>query len=266
MTLVPATPKTYSREDVTVVVIEDDTLARMLICQLVTESGFTLIGTGRDGDEALDLVQSLNPAVLLTDIRMQRLDGISATRAIRAAGIEVGIIALTSFDTDATILDATAAGVDGFLSKDSDFSHVQDAIDQVYHGKPALSERATRVLLHARREPESVPHIVPHQTGSKVIVSNSTIPNSTDPNSTAVEHLTGVLGTLTVAELRVLREFARTTATNARLAEKLFMAESTVKQHLGSLQRKLNANNRAGLAAAAVRCEVEKLDERMFQN
>lgn len=237
MTLVLGAEFDVSHESIPVAIIDDDLLALKTLCALVAELGFRVVGCGRDGDEAIELVRNTNPSVLLMDIRMQRLDGISASRALRAAGFDVGIVALTSFDTESAILDAVAAGVDGFFSKDADYSDLQHAIVQVHQGKAALSPHATKVLIESRRRGTVQQSHQSHQSQLPQQSQNLEIAN--------------ILDGLSEREREVLKALVTTSGTNAQIALLLHVSESTVKQHIGHAQRKLRAQNRTQLALIA---------------
>jgi DNA-binding NarL/FixJ family response regulator len=160
--------------------------------------------------------------VVLMDIRMPVMDGVEATRRIAAAGLGTRILVLTTFDLDEYAYAALKAGASGFLLKDARPSDLLNAIRNVAAGDAVMAPSTTRRLLD---------HVVP------------TLPTS--PSETDAR-----LGALTDREREVLVEVAAG-ATNTEIAHTLFMAEGTVKTHIGRLLSKLHCRDRVGLVLFA---------------
>lgn len=231
MTLAPHLPPSVDPRLVKVAIIDDDLIARSFIAQMVSELGFDVVGQAEDGDQAMNLVRDCNPDVLIMDIRMQRVDGIEATRLIKEAGLKVGIITLTSFDTEQAILDAAAAGVDGFLAKDAVFRDYLSAIIEVYRGNGALSPRASKVLL------EQSQRLAPE-------------PAALQLEADRVRKL------LTPAEYQTVEELVRTGGTNKEIADATHRSESHIKQLLGSANDKLGVDSRTKLVIYLLRAGI----------
>lgn len=135
---------------VRVVVVDDQPLVRMGLRTLIgSEDDLELVGEAEDGRAALDLVRRVRPDVALMDIRMPRLDGIEAMRAIAAdptlAGVRV--VVLTTFETDEHVFDALQAGAAGFLVKDSEPADMLRAVRLAAAGESLLSPSVTRRVI-----------------------------------------------------------------------------------------------------------------------
>ena len=200
---------------------------RVLLCddQALVRSGFRMIletredlevvGEAEDGVQALELAWRQLPDVVLMDVRMPRLDGVEATRRLVAAGSEARVLILTTFDLDEYVFEALRAGASGFLLKDVQPAQLVDAIRVVAHGEALLAPTVTRRLLD--RFARSLPGA---------------------PEPPAPE-----LAELTDREREVLALLAEGLS-NAELAERLFLSETTVKTHVSSILRKLGLRDR----------------------
>lgn len=197
--------------------------------QALVRSGFRLIldarddlevvGEAEDGAAAVELVRELEPDVLLLDIRMPRMDGIDATRAIVGSGGGTRILILTTFDLDEYVHAALRAGASGFLLKDVRPGELIDAIRLIASGSALLSADALRRLLDRygrdgdAREPTQ-------------------------------------LAALTERENEILRLVAQGLS-NAEIAAALVVGETTVKSHVSNLLRKLGVRDRVQAVIAA---------------
>lgn len=199
-------------------IVDDDTMVRSLLRTIVTARGME-VGEADDGDGAVELVQRHHPDVLLMDLRMARMSGVEATRAVRGLPDAPGVVALTSFDTPATIRDAVAAGVQGFLAKDVGPDELEAALRQVAAGEGALSARAARVVLEqVQSEDEGTQH-----------------------------RAATALAALSDRE-RDVAERVAAGLSNPEIARALFVGESTVKTHLNAALIKTGTINRVQLA------------------
>jgi DNA-binding NarL/FixJ family response regulator len=200
---------------------------RVLLCddQALVRSGFRMIletredlevvGEAEDGVQALELTWRQLPDVVLMDVRMPRLDGVEATRRLVAAGAEARVLILTTFDLDEHVFEALRAGASGFLLKDVQPAQLVDAVRVVARGEALLAPTVTRRLLD--RFARSLPGA---------------------PEQPAPE-----LAELTDREREVLALLAEGLS-NAELAERLFLSETTVKTHVSSILRKLGLRDR----------------------
>lgn len=201
---------------VRVVITDDQTLMRQGLQSLLEISEeIAVVGHAADGDEALAAVAELAPDVLLLDLRMPGRDGIATLEALRERGSEVPVLVLTTFDDDELVLRALRAGARGYLLKDVALEELVGAIRALAAGQtlvqPALTDRLLRGI-GTRPEPDDFAHLpVP------------------DP--------------LTPRETEILRLLA-SGFTNREIAEALFLAEGTVKNHISTVLAKLGVRDR----------------------
>ncbi len=205
------------------IVIADD--------QALVRSGFRLIvdarpdlevvGEAEDGEQAVALVEELEPDVILLDLRMPNLDGIEATKQIVASGSGTRILVLTTFDLDEYVYGAIRAGASGFLLKDVRPGELVDAIRVVASGNALLGPTAVERLLR-----------------------RFSVPVDDHPMDTAA------VGSLTDREAETLRLLANGLS-NAEIAATLVVSETTVKTHVSNLLRKLGVRDRVQAVIAA---------------
>ncbi|WP_433760279.1 response regulator [Nocardia sp. CA-135398] len=208
-----------------VLVADDDPLVR---------SGLALMLGGRDDvritAEAADGQQAVAAAgrvdVVLMDVRMPRMDGIEATRAIAALPHPVPVIVLTTFADDDLVLEALDAGAAGYLVKDSAPTDIIDALHAVAAGHAVLSPMVTRTVLTALGDP-----------GSR-----------TDPRTAPTrDRARSRLSTLTDRELEVAVRVAHGDS-NAEISARLYMSIPTVKTHMSRILDKTRSDNRVEVA------------------
>ncbi len=210
-------------EALTVFLADDQSLVRSGFRMLIdAEDDMSVIGEATTGLGAVTALTA-NPAdVVLMDIRMPEMDGVEATRRIVAAGLPTKVLVLTTFDLDEYVFAALKAGASGFMLKDARPDDLLNAIRSVAAGEAVVAPSATRRLLA---------HVVPRLPEA---------PGREDPR----------LDVLTDREREVLVEIAKG-ATNGEIAANLFMAEGTVKTHVGRLLSKLGARDRVNLVLIA---------------
>lgn len=202
---------------------DDQALVRSGFRMLIDSSeDLRVVGEASDGAEAVAALTAQPADVVLMDVRMPVLDGVEATRRITAAGLPTRVLVLTTFDLDEYAFAALKAGASGFLLKDARPADLLTAIRTVAAGDAVVAPSTTRRLLD---------HVAPTLTSS---------PRAQDPRVTL----------LTDREREVLDQVA-TGATNAEIAATLYMAEGTVKTHIGRLLTKLQARDRVGLVLFA---------------
>jgi DNA-binding NarL/FixJ family response regulator len=184
-----------------------------------------VVGTAADGEEAVSLARDLQPLVVLMDLRMPRCDGVEATRRIREAQPDVGIIALTTYGDDQSVLDALQAGARGFLTKDASAEEIQRAIVAVARGEAAIDPSVQRHLVD-------------------FVASGSQSGRQPDASS--------LPDGLTAREAEVLSLIAAGLS-NSEIAARLTVSEATVKTHINHLFSKTGVRDRAQAVAYAYR-------------
>jgi DNA-binding NarL/FixJ family response regulator len=201
-------------EQVRVVLVDDDDLMRAgLRSVLSSDETIDVVGEAGDGREAVDRIRELRPHLVLMDIRMPDLDGISATREVLATSAEVKVVVLTTFEEDDYIFDALSAGASGFLLKRTQPEELIAAIHTVAEGDSLLSPSVTRrVVDRMASQPAPV-------------------------------RTTRRLDVLTPREREVLELVARGLS-NREIAEQFVIEESTVKTHVKRILMKLRLRDR----------------------
>ena len=199
-----------------VALVDDQVIVRAGLARILSPAdGFEVVAECADGQEAVDELPAVRPDVVLMDIRMPRLDGIAATARLRSEEDPLPVLVLTTFGEDEVLWGAIEAGAAGFVLKDSSAEDLIAAVRAVAGGgawfdpavAPRLLERYRRVVAPATRDAAR-------------------------------------LELLTAREHDVLRLMARG-ATNAEIAATLYVAEATVKSHVGSIFTKLGVRDRA---------------------
>jgi DNA-binding NarL/FixJ family response regulator len=203
-------------EEIRVLLVDDQPLLRTGFRMVLSaEPDLVVVGEAGDGEQAIALTRTLEPAVVLMDIRMPRLDGVAATRAIVESGAASRVLVLTTFDLDEYVVGALRAGASGFLSKDVPAEDLIAAIRTVAAGDAVVSPRILRRLLHAVAD--RLPDPAPAQAAA--------------------------LQVLTEREREVLGLVAKGRS-NSEIAAELFVSEATVKTHVGHVLTKLGLRDR----------------------
>ncbi|MEV6517252.1 response regulator transcription factor [Micromonospora chalcea] len=173
---------------------------------------FEVLGEAGDGAEAIVAAEALRPDVILMDLRMPRVDGVTAIRELARRGVPARVLVLTTYDTDSDVLPAVEAGATGYLLKDAPSKELFRAVEAAAQGQATLSPAVATRLMRQMRQPASEP--------------------------------------LSQRELEVL-ELVAQGSTNREAARQLFISEATVKTHLLHAYAKLGVNDRAAAVAAA---------------
>jgi DNA-binding NarL/FixJ family response regulator len=206
-----------------VVIADDHAVVRAGLAQLLaTFPDVELVGTAADGEEAVSLSAERDADVVLMDLEMPLLDGIEATRRIRAAQPDVAVVVLTSFSDRERILRALDAGAAGYLLKDAEPDAIARAIEAAARGEAPLDPKAARALLSARRAPSPAE-------------------------------------ALSAREREVLAMVAEGLP-NKLIAQQLAISEKTVKAHLTSVYRQIGVTDRTQAALWAQRHGVVRAE------
>lgn len=204
-----------------ILVAEDHAVVRQALrVMFEMESDVVVAGEAVNGEEAVRLTQELHPDLVLMDIRMEKMDGVEATRKVRELSPQTAVLILTGFGEDEILLRAVEAGAHGFLSKDSTADEVKEAIRRVVRGESLVTPSLLRKLLDefAHRSREVHPP----------------------------------LADLTPREIEVLKALARGLS-NEQIGRELVISEKTVKSHLANIFSKLHVDGRAQAMLYAIR-------------
>lgn len=209
-------------EKIKVLIVDDHQVVRQgLRTFLELQDDVLVVGEAGDGELAVEMVRQLDPNVVLMDLVMPRLDGISATRQVKSLGTEVKIIALTSFTEDDKVFPAIQAGASSYLLKDVSPDDLVEAIRAVHRGEARLHPDIARKLMEQ----------VAHQNSS--------------PRESHLEDLTE-------REREVINLVAQG-CSNQDIAKELVISEKTVKTHVSNILSKLQLEDRTQLAIYAIK-------------
>jgi two-component system, NarL family, nitrate/nitrite response regulator NarL len=198
-----------------VMIVDDHPLTREALSSLLGAHGFDVCGTASDGDEAIRETGRLQPDVVLLDLSMPGIDGLTALPGIRHASPGCEVVVLTASGTEDNLLAAIRAGAAGYLLKTEPPERIAEFLEGVVHGEAALSGAVARRLLDRVR------------TGSDQVGG---VPDT-------------IAQKLSARELEVLLLLDEHLATD-EIAGRLFISEHTVRSHVKSLLRKLNVSSR----------------------
>jgi len=194
-------------------IVDDHPLVRDGVSSAFAHSPeFEVLGEAADGAQAIRLAQELRPDVILMDLRMPGMDGVTAITELARRGLAARVLVLTTYDTDSHVLPAIEAGATGYLLKDAPRAELLRAVRAVAHGEAVLSPAVAARLMSRIRSPGA--------------------------------------GPLSQRELEVLEMVASGT-TNREAAARLFITEATVKTHLLNIYAKLGVSDRAAAVAEA---------------
>ncbi|WP_410788285.1 response regulator transcription factor [Kribbella sp. C-35] len=200
-----------------VLVVDDHPVVRSgLSGMLSVTDDISVVGEAGDGSEALALVESTRPDVVLMDLRMPRMDGVAATGAIVSGYPATRVLVLTTYDTDSEILHAVEAGAAGYLLKDTPHADLLNGIRAAARGETVLAPPVAARLMSRLRTPAA--------------------PAAAQPSP---------------RELEVLAAVARGLS-NAEIGRELFIGEATVKTHLQRLFAKLDVDDRTRAVTVAI--------------
>ncbi|WP_027483583.1 response regulator [Deinococcus pimensis] len=200
---------------ITVAIVDDQPLMRFGLRSLFeTDDDFQIVGEAASGEDAVRLAQDLTPDVLLMDVQMPGMDGVTATARVRELGLRSRVLILTTFDTESYVLDGIRAGASGYLLKDVRPGELFDVVRRVAAGEVFIQPSVAVKYLH--------------------LLTTRSVPD---------EHLTA-------REEDVLRLLARGLS-NKLIARELDISESTVKNHVKSILAKMQVRNRTEAALNA---------------
>jgi DNA-binding NarL/FixJ family response regulator len=204
---------------VRLVIADDHALVRRGLRNLLEAHGIAVVGEARDGQEAVELARAQQPDIMLMDLRMPTMNGLTATRLVSAELPTVKVVVLTASEDDDDLFDAVASGAQGYLLKNVEPDRFFTLLDAVAQGElaftPGLARKVLRAFVHpatAEQTPEA----------------------------------------LTPREREVLELLVQGVTSNRELAACLVVSENTVKYHLRNILGKLHLRNRAQVVAYAL--------------
>lgn len=218
--------KPSTADKISVLIVDDHQVVRqglrtfLELCEEVV-----LVGEAGDGKTAVEMARRHEPDIVLMDLVMPELDGISATRQIKSLGTRTQVIALTSFTEDDKVFPAIQAGASSYLLKDVAPNDLIEAIRAVHRGEPRLHPDIARKLMEAMRTPQ------PAEVGREAPAA---------------------AGDLTERERQVVSLVAQGRS-NSEIAEALVISDKTVKTHISNILSKLSLQDRTQLAIYAIK-------------
>lgn len=211
-----------------VLLADDHRMLREGLRRSMVDEGFDVVGEADNGEEAVRLVAELRPDVVLMDVSMPEMDGVEATRIIRSTDASTRVIMLTMHADAEVLADAIRAGASGYLVKDCSTDEVADAVRMAANGDTALSPQLAATMLDEVRRLEAPP---------------------LDDDDDRI---------ITKREEEVLQHIADGCST-PEVAERLYISQKTVKNHLASIYQKLDARDRTQAVLQAVRMGIVHL-------
>ncbi|GEO24916.1 DNA-binding response regulator [Alicyclobacillus acidoterrestris] len=207
-----------------IMVVDDHELFRSGVCGLLTRmADMDVVAEAENGYVALQKCENMTPDVVLMDINMPVMDGLEATRQIKAAYPNIKILILTVSDTEEMLFKAIKSGASGYVLKNAEPAAVIDAVQRVSAGEPVIPGNLAMQIITEFSRPQ---------------VKQSTASHQLQP--------------LTEREIDVLRQLS-TGASNRDIAQALYISENTVRNHVRNILEKLHFKNRVEAAAYALR-------------
>ena len=188
---------------------------------LESQPDFEVVGEAENGVEALSLAERLSPDVVLMDLRMPEMDGVTATKRIKATRPETNVLVLTTYESDADIFRAVEAGATGYMLKDTPREGLYNAVRAAAEGKPLLASAVAARLMDRVRRPNEE--------------------------------------TLSGREIEILELVAAGTS-NKGIAKQLWISETTVKTHMLHIFEKLGVADRTAAVTVALRRRILRLE------
>ncbi len=198
------------------------------------EEDLEVVGEARDGREAVELCRRLDPDLVLMDVRMPKMDGLEATRAIKAQHPSVSVLVVTTYDNPDYLLDAIKAGAAGYVLKDAPNRQLTNAIRRALDGESPLNKELATQLIRRLAGEAPQPAQEPPSTAEGRGAGAASLPNG-----------------LTLRELEVLKLVALG-KTNQEIAEGLFISRATAKVHVRRVIAKLGVSDRTQAVVRAL--------------
>jgi len=220
-------------EQIKVLIVDDEPLIRHALGTiLATDQGIVTVFSAENGKQAVDYCSENEIDVVLMDLQMPIMDGVSATRAIKSRKDSPAVLAITAFSSDEYLVPVLTAGASGYLVKDSEPGEIINAVHAVHQGTTAISPSVSSDLISAVREAYT-------------------------DNTQAVEDLIYDLG-ITNREIQILKLLAQG-LNNTEISKTLGITETTVKTHMAKIFAKLDVRDRVQALVAAARMGIVEI-------
>lgn len=220
-------------EQIKVLIVDDEPLIRHALGTiLATDQGIVTVFSAENGKQAVDYCSENEIDVVLMDLQMPIMDGVSATRAIKSRKDSPAVLAITAFSSDEYLVPVLTAGASGYLVKDSEPGEIINAVHAVHQGTAAISPSVSSDLISAVREAYT-------------------------DNTQAVEDLIYNLG-ITNREIQILKLLAQG-LNNTEISKTLGITETTVKTHMAKIFVKLDVRDRVQALVAAARMGIVEI-------
>ena len=210
-----------------VLLADDHRMLREGLRRSLSEEGFDIVGEAENGEQAVDMAADLQPDIVLMDVSMPEMDGVEATRIIRATDTDTQVIMLTMHADNDVLAEAIRSGASGYLVKDCSTEEVSEAVRMAVQGDTALSPQLAATMLDEVRRLD--------------------VPDTSEADRV-----------VTKREEEVLQRIADGCST-PEVAEQLYISQKTVKNHLASIYQKLDARDRTQAVLQAVRMGIVHL-------
>jgi len=222
-----------------VLVVDDHAFMRVAINAILTRnSSLEVVGEAQDGQEAIERCRELHPDLILMDVSMPTMNGLEATRNIKAQSPETSVLILSAHADQSFLMDAVKAGAAGYVLKGEHPDQVLDAVRAVLDGETPLDQGLAMRLLRSIADETAAQENVRPQTQPAI---------SVEPASSA----SSIANPLTPRETEVLGHLA-SGKTNRQIAQELHLSLSTVKRHLERIISKLEVSDRTQAAVRAI--------------
>jgi DNA-binding NarL/FixJ family response regulator len=213
---------------VRILIADDHSLFRDGLRSLLQAQGHEVVGEARNGRQAIELATTLHPDLVLMDVSMPELDGVSATRRLTEQNPGIKVVMLTASEHNETLFEAIKAGAQGYLLKNLEADEFFSLLDRASNGEPALTPTLARKLLQEFAKPPAAPQPAAEN----------------QPDA------------LTDREREVLELMVEGVTSNRQLARRLDLSENTVKFHVRNILDKLRLHNRAEAVGYAMRHRI----------
>jgi DNA-binding NarL/FixJ family response regulator len=220
------------------IVDDQDIVRESLKILLSTQADFDVVGTGKDGYDALKLVDTFHPDILLLDIRMPIMNGVETTGVIKLRSPNTSIIILTTFDDDEYLLKAIKNGASGYLLKNSAMDELIKAIRTVYAGGSLMTPEVTSKVFRLFSE----------------LIKNK---EDEGKNNNVVYDIGNIPSTLSRTEIDIICHIAKGMA-NKEIASEMSLSEGTIRNYISSILQKIGLRDRTQIALWAIHHNINK--------